>query len=63
MICLGCVEKQVHTLLNEQITMQDRPVGSKFQLVRRGSRVSNKACEARLLGGSGGMPPQENFAF
>ena len=40
-----------------------RPVGSKFHLVRRGSRASNKAWEARSLGGSGGMPPQEKFAF
>ena len=37
-----------------------RPVGSKFQLVRRGS---NKACEVHSLGGPGGMPSQENFAL
>ena len=34
---------------------QSRPVGSKFQLVRRGS------CADSLARGSGGMPPQDTF--
>ena len=43
----------------------NRAVGSNFPLVRWVIELGRPILEneARLLGGSGGMPPQENFGF
>ena len=51
------------SVMANDLGTQHRPVGSKFQLVRRVVVLSNKASEAPSLGGSGGMPPQEKFGI